>query len=339
MSSPSESGPRPIGAQPVAPQLSVVIPFHDEEANVEPLIEELLEVLAKIERTWELVCVDDGSSDTTPIKLGALRVREPRIKVIRLRRNFGQTAALAAGFDHARGDVIVSMDGDGQHDPAELPMFIAKIDAGYDVVSGWRQTRPDALLTRRVPSRIANATMAWLSGVTIHDFGTTFKAYRREILRGLDLYGDFHRFIPALAKDFGARIVEIPIHVRPREGGRSHYGLLRAVTVFFDLIRIRFLSLYLARPLQLLGGAGLLMATLGGGLAAYLVWQRLFYDMSLTDRYPLFTIGMTALLLGVQIFCLGLLGEIVVRLYFSLGARKPYVVDQRATPDRLEPDE
>ena len=220
---------------------------------------------------------------------------------------------------------MISLDGDGQHDPAEIPQFLAKLDEGYDVVSGWRQSRPDGYLTRTLPSRLANRAMALLSGLPIHDFGTTFKAYRREILEGLDLYGDFHRFIPALVVENGARITEIPIQVRPRTRGHSHYGLLRTVTVFFDLIRIRFLSAYLARPLQMFGGGGLVLAGLGGSIFAYLVYLRLFHNISLVAyRWPLFTVSIFTVLLGVQLFCLGLLGEIVVRLYFGLKVKRPY---------------
>lgn len=310
------------------PELSVVVPMHDEQSNIEPLYAELNEVLSGTGRSYEILFVDDGSTDGTRAALRALLERDNHVRVIRLRRNFGQTAALAAGFDHSRGHVIISLDGDGQHDPKEIPLFLEKIDEGFDVVSGWRQTRPESMLTRRIPSRLANAAMARLSGLPIHDFGTTFKAYRADLLKSLDLYGDFHRFIPALAADAGARITEIPIQVRARERGQSHYGLWRAFTVFFDLIRIRFLSLYLARPLQLFGGAGITLAGAGGSIFLYLVVLRLAFNTSLVAyRWPLFMVSIFSVLLGVQLFCLGLLGEIVVRLYFGLKIKRPYSIE------------
>ena len=310
------------------PEVSVVVPFHNEGENAGRLLAEVAAALDPLQRAYEVVCVDDGSTDGTHDVLAGARSRDARIRVVRLRRNFGQTAALAAGFDHARGRVVISLDGDLQHDPAEIPGFLAKIDEGFDVVSGWRQTRPESLLLRRIPSRIANSAMAWLSGVAIHDFGTTFKAYRRDLLQSLDLYGDFHRFIPALARDAGARITEVPINVRPRARGASHYGILRTVTVFFDLIRIRFLSAYLARPLQLFGSAGLLLAGAGAAIALYLIYVKLAYGLGLlTYRWPLFVMSGFGILLGIQLFCLGLLGEIIVRLYFGLKVKRPYTVE------------
>ncbi|HET7212646.1 MAG TPA: glycosyltransferase family 2 protein, partial [Terriglobia bacterium] len=250
-----------------AARYSIVIPLFNEEDNLRPLYTKVVESMEAVSGGYQIVFVDDGSSDRTYSLLREICANDGRVMLVRLRRNFGQTTALQAGFDYAEGEVIISLDGDLQHDPAEIPQFIAKINEGYDLVSGWRVKRQDTWLTRRLPSRIANWMMAKLSGVDIHDFGTTFKAYRREILQQMRLYGDHHRFIPALASSFGARIAEIPIKNIPRTNGKSNYGLSRTIRVMLDLVSIKFLLEYSTRPLQffgLFGFAGLGVGSLIG---------------------------------------------------------------------------
>src|SRR5215468_7134420 len=251
------------------PKYSIVVPLHNEQENVTDLYDRLKVVMEANGESFEIVLVDDGSTDRTFQMLREIAAVDSCVTVVKLRRNFGQTAGLAAGFDHARGEYIIAMDGDLQHDPADIPMFLEKIAEGYDVVSGWRKVRVDNFVMRRIPSRIANWLMAKLSGVDIHDFGTTFKAYRAEILHQIPLYGELHRFIPALASWLGASICEIPIKNVNRERGNSHYGISRTFRVFFDLITIRFLLRYLSRPLHFFGTVGML-GIFGG--AAIVLW-------------------------------------------------------------------
>jgi len=236
---------------------SLVVPFFNEQENIPTLYMKLTEVMDAIGEPYEMVFVDDGSKDNTYKVLTEIYEHDRRVNVVRLRRNFGQTAALKAGFDFARGYVVISMDGDLQHDPEEIPRFLEKIEEGYDLVSGWRYQRRDHWLMRRVPSRAANWLMAKLSGIDLHDFGTTFKAYRREILQEIQLYGELHRFIPALASSTGARIAEVPISNPDRKSGKSNYGIGRTIRVFFDLIMVKFLLDYSTRPLQFFGMLGL----------------------------------------------------------------------------------
>ena len=253
------------------PKYSIVVPFHNEEENVTALYDRLKAVMEQVGDSFELVLVDDGSSDRTYKLLEEIAAVDSRVLVVKLRRNFGQTSALAAGFDHAQGDFILAMDGDLQHDPDEIPNFLAKLEEGYDVVSGWRKERIDNFVMRRIPSRCANWLMAKLSGVDIHDFGTTFKAYRREVIHNIPLYGEMHRFIPALASWYGASICEIPIKNVNRERGKSHYGISRTFRVFFDLLTIRFLLKYMTRPLHFFGSFGALGILLGGAISAFLL--------------------------------------------------------------------
>ena len=243
------------------PRYSIVVPFHNEEENVTKLYDRVKDVMEQVGSSFEMVFVDDGSRDRTYRLLEEIAAVDSRVLLVKLRRNFGQTSALAAGFDHASGDAILAMDGDLQHDPAEIPQFLAKLEEGYDVVSGWRAQRGDSFVMRRLPSGIANWMMARLSGVDIHDFGTTFKAYRREVIQNIPLYGEMHRFIPALASWYGASICEVEISNPAREAGRSHYGISRTFRVFFDLMTIRFLLKYMTRPLHFFWGAG----RVGGG--------------------------------------------------------------------------
>jgi glycosyltransferase involved in cell wall biosynthesis len=278
---------------------------------------------------YQFVFVDDGSTDLTYKRLRDLAAIDPRISVVRLRRNFGQTAALAAGFAHCRCDYVIAMDGDLQHDPREIPKFLAKLDEGYDVVSGWRKHRVDNLLLRKIPSRCANWLMAKLSGVNIHDFGTTFKAYRRELLSQLPLYGEMHRFIPALASAYGASICEIPIQNKHRKHGASHYNLSRTFRVMFDLMTIRFLLRYMSRPLHFFGRLGVLNMASGSAIAFCLLMLKVVFGISIVQQHGLLmTFAAVQSLVGLQLLALGLLGELLVWQYFNPSARTPYSVSQ-----------
>jgi glycosyltransferase involved in cell wall biosynthesis len=279
---------------------------------------------------FELVFVDDGSSDRTFELLEQIAHVDSRVTVVKLRRNFGQTSALAAGFDNARGEYVIAMDGDLQHDPADIPEFLRKIDEGYDIVSGWRKVRIDNLWMRRIPSRAANWTMSKLSGVDIHDFGTTFKAYRREILKQIPLYGELHRFIPALASWYGASICEIPIKNINREGGTSHYGISRTIRVFFDLITIRFLLKYLQRPLHFFGSVGIMGMMAGGGIGLWLAIEKLLHPQwnVLDEHGPLIVFAAVLIIAGVQLLAIGLLGEMHVRHHHQTIQHAAYSVER-----------
>ena len=319
------------------PKYSIVVPFHNEEENVTKLYDRVKDVMEQVGESFEMVFVDVGSRDRTYRLLEEIAAVDSRVLLIKLRRNFGQTSALAAGFDHASGEAILAMDGDLQHDPAEIPAFLAKLEEGYDVVSGWRAQRADNVVMRRIPSSIANWLMARLSGVDIHDFGTTFKAYRREVIRNVPLYGEMHRFIPALASWYGASICEIPISNPARESGKSHYGISRTFRVMFDLLTIRFLLKYMTRPLHFFGGLGALGLVSGAGIAMWLLLLKLFTGQAVVALHgPWFVIAAVLLLGGIQMIGFGLLGELQVRHYFTDSARTPYVIDRVV---RLKPSE
>lgn len=312
------------------PKYSIVVPFHNEEDNVTALYARLKQVMEQIGSSFELVLVDDGSRDRTYKLLEEIAAVDSRVLLVKLRRNFGQTPALAAGFDHASGEFVIAMDGDLQHDPNEIPNFIAKLDEGYDVVSGWRKERIDNFILRRFPSRCANWLMAKLSGVDIHDFGTTFKAYRREVIHSIPLYGEMHRFIPALASWYGATICEIPIKNVNRERGKSHYGIGRTFRVFFDLMTIRFLLKYMTRPLHFFGTVGMLGVSSGSLIALLLAALKIFDPhASLMEAHaPLFVVAAVLFISGIQLLALGLLGELQVRHYFTQQHPEPYAIDR-----------
>jgi glycosyltransferase involved in cell wall biosynthesis len=311
------------------PKYSIVVPFHNEEDNVTALYDRLKEVMEHVGDSFELVFVDDGSNDRTCRLLEEIAAVDSRVLVVKLRRNFGQTSALAAGFDHAEGEFILAMDGDLQHDPGEIPMFLEKLEEGYDVVSGWRKERIDNFVMRRIPSRCANWLMAKLSGVDIHDFGTTYKAYRREVIHNIPLYGEMHRFIPALASWYGASICEVPITNVNRERGKSHYGISRTFRVFFDLMTIRFLLKYMTRPLHFFGLLGALGIFGGGGISVFLLALKIITHQHVMDEHgPLFVIAGVMILAGTQLLALGLLGELQVRHYHAATQRAPYTIDR-----------
>lgn len=311
------------------PKYSIVVPFHNEEENVTTLYDRVKLVMEQVGDSFEMVFVDDGSRDRTYRLLEEIAAVDSRVLVVKLRRNFGQTSALAAGFDHAQGEMLISMDGDLQHDPEEIPNFLARLEEGYDVVSGWRSHREDNLLFRRIPSRCANWLMARISGVDIHDFGTTFKAYRREVIHNIPLYGEMHRFIPALASWYGASICEIPISNPRRQYGQSHYGLSRTFRVFFDLLTIRFLLRYMTRPLHFFGSIGALGMLSGTGLALWLLVLKVFTGQHVMLVHgPIFVIAGVLILAGIQMLGIGLLGELQVRHFHTPANRAPYAVDR-----------
>jgi glycosyltransferase involved in cell wall biosynthesis len=311
--------------------LSVVIPIHNEESAILRLYDRLTAVLEKLGKKYEIVFVDDASTDSSFDLLANLVESDTRLKVVRLRRNFGQTAALSAGFDEARGDIIISMDGDLQHAPEDLPQLYEKIREGYDIASGWRKERNDNFVMRKIPSRIANWLMSRVSGIPLHDFGTTFKAYRAEILKDVNLYGELHRFIPALASFYGARIAEVPIQNPPREGGVSHYGIGRTFNVFLDIITIRFLLKYLTRPMHFFGRLGLLFGTTGSALLAYLLVKKILGYEIIMAHGPMLAAGGLMLIVGLVMFTTGLLGELMMRTYFESQGRRIYAVREIRT--------
>jgi glycosyltransferase involved in cell wall biosynthesis len=316
--------------------LSIVIPIHNEEPSILPLYDRLTAVLESIQKPYEIIVVDDASTDRSFDLLANLVETDGRLKVIRLRRNFGQTAALSAGFDEAQGNVIVSLDGDLQHAPEDIPALLAKIEEGYDIASGWRKQRMDNAITRKIPSRIANWLMAKSSGVELRDFGTTFKAYRAEVLKDINLYGELHRFIPALASFYGARIAEVPISNTPRVAGDSHYGLGRTFNVMFDILTIKFLLKYFTRPMHFFGRVGLLGFSSGFLILGTLAVHKLFgHELLMADHGPLMILGGLLLLGGLMMFSTGLLGEVLMRTYFESQGRRIYAV--REVRCRREP--
>ena len=309
------------------PSLSVVIPIHNEEPSILPLYDRLTSVLEGLRQPYEIIFIDDASTDRSFDLLANLVETDLRLKVVRLRRNFGQTAALAAGFDEAQGKVIVSLDGDLQHAPEDIPALLEKIEQGYDIASGWRKQRLDNAVTRRIPSRIANWLMAKASHVDLRDFGTTFKAYRAEILKDVNLYGDLHRFIPALASFYGARVAEVPIRNMPRSSGGSHYGLGRTFRVMFDILTIWFLLKYFTRPMHFFGKWGLISAGSGGLLLSGLAIKKVWTGIDIVQEHgPLMLVGALALVTGVILFCTGMLGELLTRTYFESQGRRIYAV-------------
>jgi glycosyltransferase involved in cell wall biosynthesis len=305
--------------------ISVVIPVYNEADNLVTLYEELKAVLRRIAGSAEMIVVDDGSTDATASILGDLCGHDPSLTAVRLSRNFGQTAALAAGIAHARGDVIVTLDGDLQSDPADIPRLIAKLDEGYDLVHGWRVDRQDRFVTRRLPSMLANRLISSATRLKLHDYGCPMKAFRGGLARSLRLYGEMHRFIPALARDLGASIVEIPVNHRPRVRGVSKYGLSRTPRVLLDLVTVKFMTRYLTRPIHLFGFPGILAATAGALLTLYLGIERLFGGVALADR-PILLLAVLLVVVGVQFIALGLLGEMLARLYHESQGKPVYVV-------------
>ncbi len=308
-----------------AARVSIVIPLYNERKNIRLLYPQLKAVMDQLDKRAELILVDDGSTDGTYAVLEEIHNQDDRVCVIRLRRNFGQTAAFVAGFDFASGDVIVTMDGDLQNDPADIPKLITKVEEGYDVVSGWRINRQDPFFTRRLPSVIANLVISRMTGVRLHDYGCSLKTYRREVVQNIRLYGEMHRFIPALASWMGIQVAEVPVNHHPRQHGSSKYGLGRTVRVILDLLTVKFLLDYATRPIQIFGLLGALCVSLGTGVGIYLSILKLFYSQGLSDR-PLLLLAILLIVLGVQLITMGLLGELVVRTYHETQGKTIYMV-------------
>ncbi|MBV9304038.1 MAG: glycosyltransferase family 2 protein [Acidobacteriaceae bacterium] len=316
--------------------LSIVVPIHNEEPAILPLYDRLTGVMEKLRRPYEILFIDDASTDRSFDLLSNLVETDNRLKVIRLRRNFGQTAALAAGFDEAQGDLIVTLDGDLQHDPEDIPLLLEKIEEGYDIASGWRKNRVDNAVTRKIPSRIANWMMKRASGVELHDFGTTFKAYRTEVLKDVNLYGELHRFIPALASFYGARVVEVPIRSSQRASGNSHYGLSRTIRVFFDILTIRFLLRYLTRPMHFFGTFGLAGILSGTIVLGYIIFEKVIGKDVIATHGPLLVAGALLWFAGLMLFSTGLIGEVLMRTYFESQGRRIYAIREvRSRRDRV----
>jgi len=307
------------------PEVSVVIPVFNETENLEELHRELVGALEKTGRPFEVILIDDGSTDSSWAVLRSLQHKDGRVKLICLRRNFGQTAALAAGFDHARGGIIVSLDADLQNDPNDIPSLIQKIEEGYDIVSGWRRRRKDKFLTRRVPSMIANTLISRLTRVRLHDYGCTLKAFRSEVIKNVKLYGELHRFIPAIASQLGVRISEVEVNHRLRKHGKSKYSIFRFTKVILDMLTVKFLLSYSTRPLQIFGLLGLGSGLLGFIISLWLSYQRLVLKISVANR-PLLLLGVLLIVIGIQFITLGLMAEIMVRAYHESSGKTIYVI-------------
>jgi glycosyltransferase involved in cell wall biosynthesis len=306
-------------------ELSIVIPLYNEEENVGPLYAQLKGALEATGREYEIIIVDDGSTDGSFDVLKRLHEDDERLKVIRFRRNFGQTAAFAAGFDRSQGQVVITMDADLQNDPADIPLLLEKIEEGYDVVSGWRLHRQDPFLTRRLPSMIANWLISQVTRVHLHDYGCSLKAYRREVVKNVQLYGELHRFIPAIANWMGVSVAEVPVRHYARRFGKSKYGLSRTAKVLLDLLTVRFLLSYSTRPIHIFGGLGLISFVAGIGLGGYLSFVKFALDRKIGDR-PLLLLAILLMVMGVQLISMGLLGELVVRTYYETLDKPTYAV-------------
>ena len=309
----------------MSPELSLVIPIRNESPNIDALYVEMTEALERWGRSYEVLAIDDGSTDDSFERLVRCQARDPRWRIIRFRRNFGQTAAFAAGFRHARGRVIATADGDLQNDPRDLPDMIRRIEEGSDIVCGWRKDRKDPWLTRRLPSELANKLISWSTGVTLHDYGCSLKVFRAEVVKPLKLYGEMHRFLPAIASEMGVKIDEVVVNHRARKHGASKYGLSRTFRVVLDLLTVKFLLSYSTRPLQMFGLIGVPMGLLGFLIAAYLSYERLFGHESIANR-PLLLLGVLLIFSGIQLVTMGLLAEIMARTYHESQDKPIYVV-------------
>jgi glycosyltransferase involved in cell wall biosynthesis len=320
-------------------KISVVIPAYNEEQNISLLYQESREVLQRLDRPWEMIFIDDGSSDTTLSVLRAIQEADPQVVVIVFRRNFGQTAAMSAGFDYASGEVIITMDGDLQNDPHDIPRLLQKIEEGYDVVTGWRFDRKDAFINRRLPSMIANKIISWTTRVSLHDYGCTLKAFRREVIKNIRLYGEMHRFIPAIASAMGISYTEIKVNHRPRRYGSSKYGISRTIRVVLDLITVKFLLSFATRPIQVFGLLGVVSGGVGFLLALIMTIQRQFFGISLSDR-PLLLLAIVLIIIGIQFISLGLIAELQARTYHESQQKPVYHVRdvfRTTTPESADP--
>jgi glycosyltransferase involved in cell wall biosynthesis len=327
----------PVADETGAPTLSVVVPFYNEEHNVLEMLQRLTTELEKIGRPYEIIAVDDGSTDATFAKLRECFACYEHLRVVSFRRNFGQTAALSAGINMARGAVIITIDGDLQNDPADIPKLLDKINEGYDIVSGWRTHRKERLLDRRLPSRTANWLISTISKVKLHDYGCTLKAYVRDVVKNLNLYGDMHRFIPAVASQMGARIAEVPVNDNPRRSGRSKYGLTRTYKVILDLLTLKFMLAFFHRPMLLFGVIGGVSFLAGVGLAIYALVVRLILLQPISGRPLLTLVPFFLIIIGLIFVSFGLQFEMMMRMYHESQKKPTYVV--RTTLDRTTSDE
>jgi glycosyltransferase involved in cell wall biosynthesis len=314
-------------------KLSVVIPLYNEAENLPELYKQITASCGNLDIPFEMVLVDDGSTDNSFQVLKELEAGDPRLKIIRLRRNFGQTAALSAGFDYARGEIIITLDADLQNDPGDFPLLIGKIEEGYDIVSGWRLKRKDKLISRRLPSVAANWIISRITKVKLHDYGCTLKAFRKDIVKNIKLYGEMHRFIPAIASTMGVTIAEVRVNHRPRIHGKSKYNISKSIRVFLDLLTVKFLLTYSTRPLQAFGLFGLIMGGIGGILALILSYQRLILRVGISNR-PLLLLAILLIVIGFQFITMGLLGEIMVRSYHETAEKHIYVIREVVDSER-----
>jgi len=312
------------------PSVSIAAPVYNEEGNLLPLLEEIAAAMAEYPADWEVVLTNDGSGDGTADELDAATKDFPFLRVVHLKRNFGQTAALQAAIDACRGEVIVTMDSDRQNDPADIPGMIGKLSEGYDVVSGWRHQRQDHFVTRTLPSMVANRVISWSTGVRLHDYGCSLKAFTADAIRSFRLYGEMHRFLPALCTWRGARVAEMKVNHRPRSVGRSKYGLSRTFRVLLDLATVKFLLEYSAKPMHVFGGTGVISGFLGFGICLYLTLYKILTGANIGHR-PLLFLGVLLIVVGIQLVMLGLVSEILVRIYYESQGKTVYHVDSRRT--------
>ncbi|MCX8059876.1 MAG: glycosyltransferase family 2 protein [Aquificaceae bacterium] len=310
------------------PYLSVVVPAYNEEENIPLLYERLKKELEALGKDYEVLFVDDGSVDRTWERLKEIAHKDKKVKLIRFRRNYGQTAAMYAGFQHASGEVIVTMDADLQNDPQDIPLLLEKLEEGYDIVSGWRKDRKDPFLSRRFPSFVANWLISNVTGVSLHDYGCTLKAYRAGIVKRLELYGDMHRFLPALTKRLGARVAEVPVRHHPRVYGRSKYGIGRTIRVLLDIFLVKFLNEYINKPMYVFGSMGFFLLTAGLLTLGYLAFIKLFLQEDIGGR-PLLLLGVLLTLAGIQLVSTGIIAELLVRIYYRIKEDRPFVVEEK----------
>ncbi len=308
------------------PQLSLIVPVYNEDENLLLLFDAIHRVMGPLKQSWELIFVDDGSSDKSLDVLRSLAARDAKhVRVVVFRRNFGQTAAIAAGIDHSEGEIIVLLDADLQNDPEDIPLLLAKLDEGYDVVSGWRRHRQDNAITRNLPSTLANGLISWVTGVHLHDYGCTLKAYRRDALEGFRLYGEMHRFIPVFAHSIGARITEIEVHHHPRRFGKAKYGLERTLKVLLDLVTVKFLLDFAFKPIRLFGGTGIAFISTGALTLLYLFIRRTVANVGVLGS-PLFQLAIMFIIMGFQSILMGLIAELLVRTYHESQQKPTYTV-------------
>lgn len=316
-----------VTTEPATLDISIIIPAFNEEESVKLLYDEITKALSSVNETYEVIFIDDGSSDGTYAVLKQLHSVDPSVKIIKFRRNFGQTAAISAGFDYARGEVIITMDADLQNDPADIAKLLAKMDEGYDIVSGWRADRKDPFISRKLPSMTANWLISKVSGVYLHDYGCTLKAYSRDVVKNIRLYGEMHRFIPALASWMGVRIAELPVNHRARKFGKSKYGISRTLRVVLDLLTVKFLLNFSTKPIQVFGLIGLASGALGFAMALYLAVLRLIFLQSISGR-PMLLLAILLMFIGIQFVTMGLLGELMIRTYYEAQNKPIYFVKE-----------